>query len=87
MMRFLGFLGTSFALMVGPATAQQQDAMAGKLKTFCASDYARLCADMDPKDPEVEACFRKNLSEVSPGCQAAIAEVKGHPFKRSDAKP
>ena len=42
---------------------------------------------MDPKDPEVEACFRKNLSEVSPGCQAAIAEVKGHPIKRSDAKP
>ena len=79
MMRLLGSLGTSFALMVGTATAQQQDAMSGKLKTFCASDYARLCADMDPKDPEVEACFRKNLSEVSPGVSGSHRRSKGSP--------
>lgn len=42
------------------------------LKRHCTSDYLSFCGDMDPDSSEVQACFKKNKTQLSPACQAAI---------------
>ena len=42
------------------------------LKQRCGGDYATFCGDLPPDGPEVQACFRKNLSNLSPACRAEI---------------
>ncbi|CAO4148369.1 3',5'-cyclic-nucleotide phosphodiesterase [Methylorubrum aminovorans] len=42
------------------------------LKASCGSDYATFCGDLAPDGPEVQACFRKNLADLSPACRAEI---------------
>lgn len=42
------------------------------LKASCGGDYATFCGDLAPDGPEVQACFRKNLADLSPACRAEI---------------
>ena len=43
------------------------------LQLLCAGDFATYCAGLPPEDgPETRACFQKNMSKLSPGCQNAI---------------
>ncbi|WIU41586.1 hypothetical protein [Methylorubrum extorquens] len=42
------------------------------LKQRCGGDYATFCGDLPPDGPEVQACFRKNMSSLSPACRAEI---------------
>ena len=59
------------ALSVSNASAQS----AGERETLqlaCGGDYLRFCAGTDPGGPEVRACFRRNMRNLSPGCRSAI---------------
>ena len=76
MSRSVLLLGLAFVLAASSANAQGDDSGAGNLRTFCSGDYLSLCNGMDPKGPEVVACFRKNMGKISPGCLAAIDEYR-----------
>ena len=67
----------------GYAAARDLGGSKDNLQAFCSGDYIRLCSGIDPNGPAVEACFRKNMKDVSPGCQAAIAEYKSAKPKNS----
>lgn len=56
-------------LSATPVLAQREDP---GLQLNCANDYFRLCAGADPDSPEVERCFARNRSRLSPQCRAAI---------------
>lgn len=43
------------------------------LKRYCSGDAATFCSDVDPGGPEMNACFRKNMSKMSKGCRRAIS--------------
>ncbi|MCJ2023647.1 3',5'-cyclic-nucleotide phosphodiesterase [Methylobacterium sp. J-067] len=76
MIRITGFLALSLIMAAGSAGAQGDDAATNHLRTFCSGDYLSLCNGMDPKGPEVVACFRRNMGKLSPGCRTAIDEYK-----------
>lgn len=47
------------------------------LQQQCAGDFTTFCAGLPPEDgPETQACFQKNMSKLSPGCQNAIQAYK-----------
>ncbi|MHB2209671.1 hypothetical protein [Methylobacterium sp. CM6257] len=74
-------LVAAFALTGAAATAASAVSMTPEQKAVlqqqCAGDFTAVCADLPPEDsPEVQACFEKNMSKLSPGCQAAIKSYK-----------
>ncbi len=52
--------------LIGPAETS--------LRSSCADDYRRLCADNHDDAAAIEACFRQKLGQVSLGCQEAAVE-------------
>jgi hypothetical protein len=47
------------------------------LQLLCAGDFATFCAGLPLEDgPETRACFQRNMSKLSPGCQNAIQAYK-----------
>ncbi|WP_342107016.1 hypothetical protein [Methylobacterium sp. SI9] len=47
------------------------------LQQQCMGDFTTYCGDMPPEDgPATQACFEKNMSKLSPGCQNAIQTYK-----------
>jgi len=47
------------------------------LQLLCAGDFATFYVGLPPEDgPETRACFQKNMSKLSPGCQNAIQAYK-----------
>ena len=57
------------ATLAAPMTEEQK----AVLQQQCAGDFTTLCAGLPPEDgPETQACFQKNMSKLSPGCQTAI---------------
>ena len=61
------------ASTVVPASAltPQEEAV---FKQSCTGDYMRFCSMFDPNTPQVQQCFQQRMKELSPRCQAAIAE-------------
>ena len=66
----------ALALTTTAATAAPSDEMTPEDKSAltqqCSGDFTTFCGDLDPDGPEVQACFKRNISKLSPGCQAAI---------------
>lgn len=54
------------------ATAARAEPDRTALKQRCGGDYATYCGDLAPDGPEVQACFRKNMANLSPACRAEI---------------
>lgn len=72
---------TTVALLFGVATAAVAAPMSANdkaaLQQQCMGDFTTFCGDMPPEDgPETQACFEKNMSKLSPGCQGAIQNFK-----------
>ncbi|MCJ2050674.1 hypothetical protein, partial [Methylobacterium sp. J-070] len=44
------------------------------LRASCTADYRRLCPESGDDTSAVEACFRRKIGQISPGCQDAAAE-------------
>ncbi|KQP89797.1 hypothetical protein ASF60_18915 [Methylobacterium sp. Leaf113] len=77
----MGRFGLSLVL-VAAATGTAMAAPMGAedkavLQQQCAGDFTTFCAGLPPEDgPETQACFQKNMSKLSPGCQNAIQAYK-----------
>ncbi|AWN42855.1 hypothetical protein [Methylobacterium durans] len=74
-------LVTSVALLAGAANAALSAPMSADdkavLQQQCMGDFTTFCAGLPPEDgPETQACFEKNISKLSPGCQSAIKSYK-----------
>lgn len=63
-----------------PVNAQAPGGDRALLQQYCAGDYLRFCAGIDPNGTEVDACFQRNMSNLSPQCRSTIAGyVKRNP--------
>lgn len=72
-------LGAVLTVMAGSAAfaAPMSDEDKAVLQQQCAGDFTTFCAGLPPEDgPETQACFQKNMSQLSPGCQSAIKAYK-----------
>lgn len=67
-------LATASAQVSASAQAEAGGDSTAALQRICSSDYTRFCKGLDPEGSEVVTCFLKNRSELTPDCQAAIAE-------------
>lgn len=74
MRRFL--LAFSLIAIAAPALAQVPNRGNADLQTNCAGDALAFCAGIDPNSPQMDACFRKNMSRMSPNCRRAIDAYK-----------
>ena len=54
------------------ALAERADGHKEELKRYCTSDYLNLCSQFDQGSPALNACFRRNMARLSPGCRRAI---------------
>ena len=62
------------ALATGPAAAQQPrpERDDASLRQYCTGDYFKFCGNIAPDSPEVDRCFSRNWSALSPNCRTAI---------------
>ncbi|MER2269075.1 hypothetical protein [Methylobacterium oxalidis] len=56
----------------GAAAARETSPERKALQRYCTGALVTFCDGMAPDSPEVQACFEKNMSKLSPGCQKAI---------------
>ncbi|MGX9981564.1 hypothetical protein [Methylobacterium fujisawaense] len=66
----LGLSCAAFGLEARVGAPSETDRAA--LRQRCGGDYATYCGDLPPDGPEVQACFRKNMADLSPACRAEI---------------
>ena len=69
-------LAVSLIAVAVPASARAPQRGKQDLKTYCSGDAATFCSDKDPGSPEMNACFKKNMSKLSEGCRRAITTYK-----------
>ncbi|QEE41279.1 MULTISPECIES: 3',5'-cyclic-nucleotide phosphodiesterase [unclassified Methylobacterium] len=69
-------LAVSVLAIAGPASAQVPNRGNADLQTNCAGDSLAFCAGIDPNSPQMDACFKKNLSRMSPNCRRATDAYK-----------
>ncbi|WCS28890.1 3',5'-cyclic-nucleotide phosphodiesterase (plasmid) [Methylobacterium sp. NMS14P] len=65
-------LAFGLVTIVAPTLAQAPNRGNADLQTNCAGDALAFCAGIDPNSPQMDACFKKNLSRMSPNCRRAI---------------
>ena len=66
------FRSAPFLLLVFAASAGNAEPDRAALRQRCGGDYATYCGDLPPAGPEVQACFRENMGNLSPACRAEI---------------
>jgi hypothetical protein len=60
-------------LAVSPAASQQPSPeQVGAIRSACRSDFMARCAGVTPGGADALACLRKNVAQLSPGCQTAV---------------
>lgn len=68
-------LGIALAMALGGSAmaAPMSPEEKAVLQQECAVDFTTFCAGLPPTEgPETQACFKTNMSKLSPGCQTAI---------------
>lgn len=75
MMRAL-VLTTALIASIAPATAQVAQRGNEDLQLNCASDALTFCIGIDPNSRQMDACFERNLSKMSPNCRRSIEAYK-----------
>lgn len=77
----LGFAGAP-ALAQVPAGRPVGEEQA-VLQQACTGDFITLCPGVDPASNAVEACFDRNMAQLTPVCHTAINAYK----QRSTTRP
>lgn len=77
----VGFIAVAAPVLAAP------DASASKrgnkdLKTYCSGDAITFCSGNDPDSPEMDACFKKNMDQISENCRRAVNAYKASGSKR-----
>jgi hypothetical protein len=78
--RYLHGALTLFALVFSVATASAQQptqAQASAIKSACRGDYMNVCASVPTGGMAALQCLQQHSSQVSGGCQSALAAVGG----------
>jgi hypothetical protein len=76
-----------FALAT-PALAQAPtDAQRSAVRSACRADYQANCASVPPGGMASLQCLQKNMSSLSPSCQAAVRAVEPPAEPKAEAKP
>ncbi len=70
----LAFVVAPFVVaMAAPAHAESAAKRGNAdLKKYCTGDALKLCGDIDPDDPAMDACFKKNRDALTENCRRAI---------------
>ncbi|MBP1183553.1 3',5'-cyclic-nucleotide phosphodiesterase [Methylobacterium sp. PvR107] len=63
-------------VIAAPASAQALNRGNQELQTNCAGDAIAFCSGIDPNSPQMDACFKKNMSQMSANCRRAIDAYK-----------
>src|ERR1700722_14769829 len=71
-----------------PAFSQAPtDAQRSAIRAKCRSDYQANCASVPPGGMASLQCLQKNMSNLSPGCQAAVRAVEAPAEPKAETKP
>lgn len=65
----------ALAVTTLPVAAQQATRPESKdssLQQYCTGDYFRFCGNIAPDSPEIDRCFARNWTALTPGCRTAI---------------
>lgn len=65
-------LAFSLIAIAAPAAAQAPTRGNADLQSNCAGDAIAFCAGIDPNSPQMDACFKRNMGQMSPNCRRAI---------------
>lgn len=77
MMRALA-LTLAFVLTAAPVLAASESKRGNAdLKKYCTGDALKLCSGIDSDDPAMDACFKKNRSNLTENCRRAIDAYAG----------
>jgi hypothetical protein len=72
----LALLG--LVLSAGPVLAQQPtQAQASAIRSACRNDYQSVCANVPTGGQAALQCLQQHASQVSAGCQQALAPLSG----------
>jgi hypothetical protein len=72
---------------VTPAFSQSPtDAQRSAIRAQCRSDYQANCASVPPGGMASLQCLQKNMSSLSPGCQAAVRAVEAPAEPKAEPK-
>lgn len=69
-------LAVSLMAVAAPVSAQAPNRGNADLQTNCAGDALAFCAGIDPNSRQMDTCFEKNMSKMSPNCRRAIEAYK-----------
>ena len=62
---------------VGAGSAQMPSPeVRARLQSACRADAQKLCANIKPGGGRLLTCLNANMSQVSPGCQAALSTLR-----------
>jgi Cysteine rich repeat len=71
-----------------PAFSQAPtDAQRSAIRSQCRSDYQANCASVPPGGMASLQCLQKNMSNLSPGCQAAVRAVEAPAEPKAESAP
>jgi hypothetical protein len=71
-----------------PAFSQAPtDAQRSAIRSQCRSDYQANCASVPPGGMASLQCLQKNMSNLSPGCQAAVRAVEAPAEPKAESPP
>jgi hypothetical protein len=72
---------------ITPAFSQAPtDAQRSAIRSQCRSDYQANCASVPPGGMASLQCLEKNMSSLSPGCQAAVRAVEAPAEPKAEPK-
>lgn len=66
-------------VLAAPARAQLTDAQKDAMKANCRSDYMSNCMSVRPGGIEALQCLQKNVTKLSPSCQATVKSTMAPP--------
>ncbi|WP_162560958.1 hypothetical protein [Methylobacterium durans] len=58
------------------ASARERSPERAALQRYCSGDLITYCDGLSPDGPEVRACFKTHMAELSPGCRKAIKRFR-----------
>jgi hypothetical protein len=76
--RRIGAALAALLLSAAPAAAQQaSQAQRDAIRQACPADYQAHCANVPAAGQAAFACLARNVAQLSPACQRAVAAVSG----------
>jgi Cysteine rich repeat len=76
-----------FAMTTSAHSQAPTDAQRSAIRAQCRADYQANCASVPPGGMASLQCLQKNMSSLSPGCQAAVRAVEAPAAPKAETAP